>query len=186
MIESSEETRLARKVAAGDREALGHLYERYSDSLFAVGYRLTHSTADARDILHTVFLHLPDTLRTFGHKGTLGAWLRSVTVRAALTHMRAERCRGEVLISDDVVAGRPPRMLDSIALERALDSLPEDLRTLVILKELEGYSHKEISEHLGVSDTTSQRRLARARRMLRVALGQGMEGRGRRDSDERL
>lgn len=171
MIDSGEEARLAREGAAGDREALGRLYERYSDSLFAVGYRLTHSTADADDILQTVFLHLPDTLRTFGHKGTLGAWLRSVTVRTALTHMREEKRRGEVRISDDVAMGRPPRMLDSIALERALDSLPKDLRTLVILKELEGYSHREISKLLDVSRTTSERRLARARRMLRVALG---------------
>lgn len=170
MIESSEEMRLAREVAAGDREALGRLYEHYSDSLFAVGYRLTHSTADAHDILHTVFLHLPDTLRNFGRKGTLGAWLRAVMVRAALTHMRAEKRRGEVPISYDVVTGRPPRVLDSIA----LDSLPKDLRTLVILKELEGYSHKEISKRLGVSRATSQRRLARARLMLRAALGQGM------------
>ena len=179
MIESGEEKRLARDGAAGDREAIGRLYERYSDSLFAVGYRLTHSTADARDILHTVFLHLPDTLRTFGHKGTLGAWLRSVMVRAAITHVREERRRREVPISDDIFASRPPRMLESIALERALDSLPKDLRTLVILKELEGYSHKEIGKLLGLSVATSERRLARGRRMLRVALGQE---KGRRET----
>ena len=174
MIDSSEEARLAREGAAGDREALGRLYERYSDSLLAVGYRLTHSMADASDILHTVFCHLPDTLRTFGHKGTLGAWLRSVTVREALTHIRAEKRRSEVPISDDLLKSRPPRVLDTIALERALDSLPEDLRTFVILKELEGYSHKEIAKLLGVSRATSQRRLARARLLLRVALGQGL------------
>lgn len=181
MIESSEEMRLAREGAAGDREALGRLYEQYSDSLLGVGYRLTHSMTDAHDILHTVFLRLPDTLRTFSHKGTLGAWLRSVTVREALTHIRAKERRGEVPISDDVVMGRPPKVLDTIALERALDSLPEDLRRFVILKELEGYSQKEIGKLLGVSRATTQRRLARARRMLRAALGQGTKGPGRSD-----
>ncbi len=59
-------------------------------------------------------------------------------------------------------------VLDSITMERALSSLPEELRTVVVLKEMEGYSHKEIGELLQVSRSTSEGRLYKARKLLRA------------------
>ena len=147
------------------------LYKRLSEELFAVAYRLTDSSADARDVLHDVFLRLPDTLRTFDLKRPLGPWLHAVTTRAALDRLRSERRRGEVSLRelDDEESPVVP-VLDSVALERALSSLPEELRTVIILKELAGYSHEEIGELLGIAASTSAGRLYRARAALRNAL----------------
>ena len=172
VIEANQEGRLARRAAAGDRDALRDLYEEYSDQLFAVAYRLTHSTADARDVLHDVFARLPEALRTFDQRSSLGTWLRAVTTREALMHLRVQKRRREVPIFGEHMPKRPPQVLDSIALERALASLPEKLRTVIILKEVEGYSHKEIAEILKVSYSASAVRLHRARAALRAALGE--------------
>ncbi|WP_419161140.1 RNA polymerase sigma factor [Candidatus Palauibacter sp.] len=165
---------MARNAARGDQEALRYLYETYSEQLFAVAYRLTESSADARDVLHDVFCRLPDTLRSFDRKKPLGPWLCTVTTRAALEQLRKERRRGEVPLHDELVDEEPWTLpiLDSIELERALSSLPEKLRTVIVLKELAGYSHREIGEMLGVNASTPAGRLYRARMALRAALEQ--------------
>ena len=146
MITAARERRLASGVAQGDSRALEALYEEYSGQLFAVAYRLTESSADARDVLHDVFCSLPEKIRRFDGKRSLGPWLRSVTTRVALKHIRSERRRSEISVAAvrlELEAAASPEfpVLDSIAVERALASLPEELRTVVVLKEMEGYSH---------------------------------------------
>ena len=171
MVESSREQRLARDAARGDQEALRALYKEYSEELFAVAYRLTDSSADARDVLHDVFFRLRDTLRTYDPTRPLGPWLHAVTTRVALDRLRRERRRGQVSLRELVnKEARVVPVLESIALERALSSLPEDLRTVIILKELRGYSHSEIGQFLGIAASTSARRLYAARTALRDAL----------------
>ena len=142
--------------------------------MYAVAYRLTGSSADAHDVLHEVFVQLPKTLRSFDRKRPLGAWLRAVTARVALVQLRSQRRRREVSISHELVdeARSGPPVLDSIMLERALSSLPEELRTVILLKALAGYSHKEIGQLLGVPDSTSRGRLYTARKLLRAALSE--------------
>ena len=85
--------------------------------------------------------------------------------------IRARQRRREIPIGDDVPT-RPPHALDTIALERALATLPDKLRAVIILKEIEGYSHKEISNFLEITPTASAARLCRARASLRATLGE--------------
>ena len=171
MIEANREGRLARRAAAGDREALRALYEEYSDMVFAVAYRLTDSSPDARDVLQDVFVYLPTALKSFDQRSSLGTWLRVVATRQALQLIRARQRRREIPIGDDVPT-RPPHALDTIALERALATLSDKLRAVIILKEIEGYSHKEISNFLEITPTASAARLCRARASLRATLGE--------------
>lgn len=172
---AAQERRLSRRAARGDRQALQSLYEEYSEQLFAVAYRLTESSADARDVLHDVICELPEMIRDFDRKRPLGPWLRAVTARAALQHMRSERRRHETAIATapderEVSASPEFPVLDSIAVERALSSLTEELRTVVVLKEMEGYSHQEIADLLDIARTTSEGRLYKARKLLRARL----------------
>ena len=157
------------------------MYEEHSERLFAVAYRLTASSADARDVLHDVFLELPRALRSFDPRRPLGPWLRGVTARAALDRVRREQRRGEIPIgsaSDELPEADSPEfpVLNSIVAERALSMLPEELRTVAVLKEIGGYSHRQIGELLGVSPRTSERRWQEALKRLRAALfdGRGM------------
>ena len=172
---AARERRLLDGAARGDRQALRSLYEEYSVNLFAVAYRLTESSADARDVLHDVFSELPEMIRGFDRKRPLGPWLRSVTAHAAIKHMRSEQRRHDLAIAaapdeSEVIASPEFPVLDSIAVERALSSLPEELRTVVVLKEMEGYSHQEIAELLQIARKTSEGRLYKARKPLRAML----------------
>ncbi len=180
MITSARERRLARRAARGDREAIKSLYEEYSEQLFAVAYRLTESSADARDVLHDVFCELPRAIRGFDRARPLGPWLRAVASRAALDQVRTERRRREIPIGsapDELPEEASPEfpVLNSMVVERALSLLPEELRTVVVLKEMEGYSHRQIAELLDISPRTSERRLHEAREFLRAELFDGKE-----------
>ncbi|MDE2719044.1 hypothetical protein [Candidatus Palauibacter polyketidifaciens] len=69
---ADREQQLSRRAARGDRRALHALYEEYSGQLFAVAYRLTESSADARDVMHGVLADLPEMFRRFDGKRPLG------------------------------------------------------------------------------------------------------------------
>ena len=168
-------------VARSDPQALRALYQEYSEPLFSVAYRLTESSADARDVLHDVFYRLPKAIRRFDRRKPLGPWLRAVTATAALKRLELVRRRGEVPITSvadelderELLDSPEASVLDSVALERALSSLPSEQRIIVVLKEMEGYSHGEIAELLQIARKTSEGRLYKARKILRAkAFGQ--------------
>lgn len=171
MLESRQERRLADEIEQGESKPLERLYKAYSKELYNIAYRFTGSTADARDALHDVFCRLPEALRSYDRRRPLGPWLRAVTANAALERLRRERRRNEVSLSDESVsgalAGGTPA-IDSIVLEEALSSLSDGLRHVIVLKELAGYSHREIGKLLGITPAASRVRLCRARATLRA------------------
>ena len=145
-----------------------------------VAYHLTRSAEDAEDVLHDVFVGLPEALRRYAERGALESWLKRVTARVALSRLRAARRRREVAIdvAVDAAPGAAPlgtpadRGVDDLAaLRRALDRLPESLRTVFVLREVEGYTHAEIAAMLSISPRASEVRMHRAVRALRAQLG---------------
>lgn len=161
---------LIARAREGSPEALEAIYVEHGDGLMRLAYYLTGSTADAEDVLHDVFLGLPEVLARYQERGTFAAWLRRVTARVALTRIRVARLRGEVPLetaahpaqaaSDDALARRAE-------LERAIRKLPVALRTVFVLKEIEGQSHAEIAQLLGIRVGNSEVRLHRALKKLR-------------------
>ena len=167
---------LAARARGGSAEALAELYTRFARSLMGVAYHLTRSAEDAEDVLHDVFLGLPEALRHDDERGALESWLKRVTARVALTRLRAQRRRREVASDgapQGTALGTPAdRGVDDLAaLRRAIDRLPETLRSVFVLREVEGYSHAEIAAMLSISPRASEVRLHRAIRALRAHLG---------------
>lgn len=170
-IPPHDDLALARQAAAGSAEALAALYTRHGAAVHAVAYRLTGSAMDAEDVLHDVFVGLPEALRGFAGTGALAGWIRRVAVRVALMRMRAGRRRGEVpLDAGPERAARPASPGDGVDVARALARLPDGLRAVFVLKEVEGYSHQEIGEMLGIRPNASEVRLFRARKALQTLL----------------
>jgi RNA polymerase sigma-70 factor, ECF subfamily len=163
---------LLQRAAAGQPDALADLYARYASVVHRAAYRLTASRADADDVLQDVFVGLPEALRHFGGRGSLEGWIRRVAVRAALMRMRGASRRREVPLegTDAPAAGDPSAGIDRAVLERALSALPDALRVVFVLKEVEGYSHAEIGRLLGIREGASEVRLHRARKSLRTLL----------------
>ena len=163
---------LLRRVQLGDPEALGDLYDAFGASLFRLAFRLTGTREDAEDVVHDVFVGLPEALSRYEERGRLGAWLSRVTARVALMRHRSRNHRREVGLegADRVAAPARDQRSDHTGLQGAVDALPVALRSVLVLKEMEGYSHAEIAEMLGISTVTSRVRLLRALRRLRREL----------------
>jgi len=158
---------LVERAREGDPAALGLLYDDFGASLFRLAYRLTGGREDAEDVVHDVFVGLPEALARYEERGRLRAWLGRVTARVALMRQRGIRQRREVgLDGAEEVAGAQGTA-ENLALWAALDALPPAQRAVVVLKEMEGYTHAEIAETLGISPVTSRVRLLRALRRMR-------------------
>jgi RNA polymerase sigma-70 factor (ECF subfamily) len=164
---------LIARARAGHPEALEAIYVQHGDALMRLAYHLIGSAADAEDVLHDVFLGLPEALGRYQERGTFSAWLRRVTTRVALDRLRATRRRREVPLegaNEPTTSASDRDLADRSELERALGTLPEKLRVVFVLKEIDGQSHMEIAETLGIRVGTSEVRLHRAIRQLRRQL----------------
>ncbi len=169
-----EQKALLEAVARGDSPGLERLYTEFGDTVYRIAFRLTESAADAKDILQDVFVALPEALHSFDARGSFEGWLKRVTVRTALMKMRTRRRRREISLgglAGSLRQAEAPDPVDRMELERAVSDLPEQLRAVFVLKEIEGFTHDEIAELLQIKRGTSEVRLYRARRVLRTRLG---------------
>lgn len=161
------------RLRAGDTSAIDGLYALHARRLFGLAYRLTNSRPDAEEIVQDVFVGLPLAVRGYAEQGAFGAWLRRIAARLSIDRLRRTSRRHEVGLDsarDASVKGGASGVDARQALERALTTLPDALRSVFVLKEVEGYSHSEIAELLGIRRGTSEVRLLRAIRRLRQEL----------------
>ena len=164
---------LVRRATAGDPAGIGGLYDRYAATLFRTAYRVSGSKADAEDVVHDLFVGLPEALTRYEERGSLGAWLTRVTVRLALMRARSDRRRRSVPIVEALEVTTTLRTdadLELSELQRAVLDLPHGLRAVFMLRQVEGYSHEEIGALLGISAGASRVRLTRALGILRRSL----------------
>ena len=165
---------LVARARGGLPDALSELYRRYGQSLMALAYRLMGSRDDAEDVLHDVFLGLPEALRRYDERGSLESWLKRVTARVALSRLRSRERRSEVDLSDELalpLSQAADQLGDLVAVQRVIDALPDAQRTVFVLREIEGYSHAEIAELLDITANASEVRHHRALKSLRRTLG---------------
>lgn len=173
MTAEPTETGLVARVRTGDAAALAELFRRHAEQVYEVAVRLTQSAHDAEDVTQNVFVGLPEALHGYTGSGDLGSWIRRIATRAALLFMRRDRrqAKWERRAAKHRSSRDAPDQVEArLALEWALKRMPEDWRVVYVLKEIEGYSHDEIADLLGVSVGASSLRLYRARGFLRDRL----------------
>ncbi len=173
MREKQPDSGLKSRLGRGDAEALREVYERYSDDVYRLALRVTASPADAYDVAHDVFVGLPEAVHGYDPGRPFAAWLKGVTVRTALMRMRTLRRRREVSVGPLRTIGvrsEANRTIDRLTLERAIERLPTDLRTVFVLREVEGMTYQEIADVLGIKKNTAAVRLHRARARLKSIL----------------
>ena len=171
--EAVNPTTLIQRAKAGDSDALGELYDRYSPKIYGSALRLLASDTDAEDVVHDVFVGLPQALHTFEGRGSFEGWLRRIGTRVALMRLRRRKLMAEVALDDGEPRHNPSpadEWAERLTLEQAFARLPSKLRVVVVLKEIAGYSHPEIAEMERISVANSKSRLSRARKRLRSLL----------------
>lgn len=169
MTEQSQNRVLVEHARSGRPDAITALYHLYAKMMYGVACRLTGSVQDAEDVVQDVFVGLPAALRTYEHRDQLEKWLKTLTVRASLMSLRAQRRRREVAYAEappSATSIESPAVLDLVAFEQAVRRLPDQSREVFVLKVVEGYSHAEIGELLGITIAHSRLNLHRARQQL--------------------
>ena len=158
----------------GDRRAFEELVDRYEGPLFNIAYRITGSIEDAMDATQSAFANAYEKLHTFDPSHRFFSWIYRIVVNQALNLVG--RRKNQTEIEDDAVVSNqgPAEAFDSAEirgqLKRALLDLEPHYRTVIVLKHLEGFSYREISELLEIPEKTVKSRLFTARQKLRVAL----------------
>ncbi|RMF28273.1 MAG: RNA polymerase sigma factor [Bacteroidetes bacterium] len=165
------ETELVQACLENDRLAQRLLYDRYKKAMYTLAYRITGQFEEAEDVLQEAFLKVFRGLPSFRGDSTLGAWIKTIVVRTAYSRLRKNKIWFEPIENAD-----PEQLLDwgdflqAEYLEKAILSLPDGYRTVFVLIEVEGYSHQEVAEALGISVGTSKSQLFYAKRRLREML----------------
>jgi RNA polymerase sigma-70 factor (ECF subfamily) len=165
------EAELIDQCLANDRLAQKELYERYKRAMFSLAYRITGDFEMASDVLQDAFVKIFRALHSFRRESTLGAWIKTIVIRTAYGKLRKEKLFTEPI--DEQTASQVIDWGDYLAaeyLEKAILSLPEGYRTVFVLIEVEGYSHKEVAKMLDISVGTSKSQLFYAKKKLREIL----------------
>ena len=167
------ERELLRLAADGDTRAIRALYDRYAPRVYAVVRRIAGDDDLAQDYAQEAWIRAIRALPTFRGDARFSTWLHRIAVNAALQALRkAEtRTKREAPAPEEVpvAPGRGDSLLQK-RLERALDELPEGMRQVLILHDVEGYTHEEIGDVLGVTSGTSKSQLFKARAKMRALL----------------
>src|SRR5881409_2385591 len=98
---------LIAEARAGSPDALSALYLEHGAALFRIAYRLVGAREDAEEVVHDVFVGLPEALGRYEERGSLAAWLRRVTARVALMRLRSDKRRREVTLDDTAEQSEP-------------------------------------------------------------------------------
>ena len=151
------------RAQRGDMQAFATLYARFGQPCYGLALRLTSNAAQAEDLVQEVFLKLIDSIRSYRGEAPFGAWLKRMTANAAIDQLRKNRrfadADPEAMFANlDAGETSPAPRLDAIAL---LQRLPPRARAVVVLHELEGYTHTEIAKLFGQSESYSKSILAR-------------------------
>jgi RNA polymerase sigma factor (sigma-70 family) len=164
------EAELIKACLENNRFAQRTLYDRYKRAMYTLAYRLTNDFDDANDVLQDAFLDVFRKLENFRGEATLGAWIRAIVVRKAYRKLEKPKMWQLVEEIPEETSVDWGDALNAEYLEKAIQSLPEGFRTVFILIEVEGYTHKETAEILGVSEGTSKSQLFYAKKKLREML----------------
>ena len=167
------ERELLRRAADGDARAIRSLYDRYAPRVYAVVRRIAADDDLAQDYAQEAWIRAIRALPTFRGDARFSTWLHRIAVNAALQALRrnATRTKRESPVPADVAIA--PAHSDSLLrrrLEQALEGLPEGMRQVLILHDVEGYTHEEIGDVLGVTPGTSKSQLFKARAKMRATL----------------
>ncbi|MEM8894153.1 MAG: sigma-70 family RNA polymerase sigma factor [Bacteroidota bacterium] len=160
----------------GSRDAQYQLYKLYNKAMFNVSLRITNHWEEAEDVVQESFVKAFRGLDSFRGDSSFGSWLKRIVINDSLTKVKSRKMsfteldeRIDQPIEDDAF-DKVDQELSVARVKAAMGRLSDGYRTVLSLYLLEGYDHTEISEILGISESTSKTQYKRAKDRLRVIL----------------
>jgi RNA polymerase sigma-70 factor (ECF subfamily) len=169
---------LIEKSKKGDMRAQFRLYELYSKAMMNICYRLLNCIETAEDLLQESFCEAFMKLDTFRYESSFGAWLKKIVINRCINEIKKRKAN--VLLFDDIKkfdSTDEPENIDYEDIQlnvnkilNAMKLLPEGYRIIFSLYLLEGYDHIEISQILGITESTSKSQYMRAKEKLKTII----------------
>lgn len=162
----------------GEESAFRELYRRHTPRLYQFVLRLMGGVEpDAEDVVQETWLRAADRLGDFRWESAFSTWLIGIGVNRCRDRLRKQARAGEVPADSAPPPATPPRPHEErVDLERAIALLPVGYREVLLLHDVEGFTHGEIGQRLGIAEGTSKSQLFFARRAMRSMLSPGGDG----------
>ena len=168
---------LIRQCLDGDTSAYRVLYERYSRAMYNTALRIVNKTTDAEDVLQESFTDAFLQLGSFENRSTFGAWIKQIVVFKSIALLKRQRMKlVDLETANDFYEESNDEAEISFSIDRIrkrMRDLPDGYRTVLSLYLFEGYDHEEISEILGVAQSTVRTQYIRAKQKLLQLLKKG-------------
>ena len=171
---------IVERALTGDAEAFGEIVRRWERRIFALAYGILGREEDARDATQETFLAAFRNLRGFRGDAKVSSWLHRIAVNQCITRQRRAKVRSESALDDEVAEFSMPvdyspasvveGRQETLAVRRAINSLPIELRQVVIMKEFEELTFREIADALDLPLSTVKSRLYTALKQLEMRL----------------
>jgi RNA polymerase sigma-70 factor (ECF subfamily) len=154
-----------------DRVAQRILYDKYSKKMLGVCFRYAKDIMEAEDIMQEGFIKVFDKIGSFKHNGSFDGWVRRIMVNTAINKFKARRLDLEYKdeFNFDVEDETCEEPIDSMGYDeliRVINKLPDGYRTVFNLFAIDGYSHSDIANKLGIKESTSRTQYCKGRRCL--------------------
>ncbi|MFL1685084.1 MULTISPECIES: RNA polymerase sigma factor [Bacteroidales] len=170
-----DEIQLIKGCKENKPKAQKELYETYARKMMAVCLRYTNDRESAQDLLQDGFIKVFTAIGTYSGNGSFEGWMRKIFVNTALEYLRKNDILRETVDIDSPDTLKEPdySALEKISADELMElvrELPTGFRTVFNMFAIEGYSHKEIGEALGINESTSRSQFTRAKKLLQKKL----------------
>lgn len=177
-----DERQLIESCRKGERLAQKQLYDTFSRKMMGVCLRYVNDRETARDLLQEGFVKVFSSINSYMGNGSFEGWVRKIFVNVALEYLRRNDVMRETVDLDEVAELSQPDSsvvseLSANDLLRLIHQLPAGFRTVFNLFAIEGYSHREISQMLNITESTSRSQYVRARQILQKRINELSLGR---------
>ena len=167
-----------RRGREGDIQAMEAIYKHFNRPLFNLVYRYTYNSEIAEDLLQDIFLKVFSHLHDIRNEETFVGWIYRIAVNTCYSYLRRKKSQLQRTMPLDEVEGKIEgetyKSGDEImkkSLDDAIQNLPDKMKSIFLLHDVQGFKHKEISQMLGCSVGTSKSQLFKARMKIREYLG---------------
>lgn len=169
-----DEISLIKACSNGDNKAFRKIYDQHSGTMYSICLRYMTNQDEAKDALQEGFIKVHKNMSKFKFTGSFEGWMKRIFVNTSIEQIRKRKTHldvtelnsNEMKLTDKIETGS----MDAEKMMLLIQKLPEGYRTVFNMFVVDGYSHKEIAEHLGINENTSKSQLFKARKQLQVWL----------------
>ncbi|GIV41490.1 MAG: DNA-directed RNA polymerase sigma-70 factor [Vicingaceae bacterium] len=162
------EQELIERCIKQDRVAQKYLFDKYARRFKAICMRYAKFEIEADDMVQDAFIKIFEKIQTFGFNGSFEGWMRRIVVNTAIDHVKRNKKHSSDIDYEQVDFHHKyfpvtANKLDANTILKLINCIPDGYRTVFNLYAIEGYSHKEIAEMLGITESTSKSQYSRAK-----------------------